>query len=180
MPDEHTHKRCRRCDVEKPASEFSTDTGNRDGLTSYCNACNVQVARDWYAANRDYALAYQRRKRRENRDLYRDRDRERWLRSPAVQITLAARETPCVDCGVQLPAEVMELDHVRGVKSFSLGGRVRSYDPALVEAEVAKCDVRCPNCHRMRHYRERKQIREERAVCVEAMKCEQMTFETPA
>lgn len=63
--------------------------------------------------------------------------------------------TPCVDCGVQLPPEVMELDHVRGDKSFGLtytALRWKTVDE--VRREIAKCEVRCPNCHRMRHYRE--------------------------
>ena len=53
-----------------------------------------------------------------------------------------------------MPPEVMELDHVRGEKSFGLSvGRLRLQPLDLIRAEIAKCDVRCPNCHRMRHYR---------------------------
>lgn len=76
------------------------------------------------------------------------------MKRPTVQAVLAAKDGPCVDCGVQLPAAVMELDHVRG-KSFALAqaavARRRLED---VLAEIAKCELRCPNCHRMRHYRE--------------------------
>jgi hypothetical protein len=73
----------------------------------------------------------------------------------------AARERPCADCGVQLPGPCMHLDHARGVKLFALGNA--SWVPipkgmtrdTMVAAEIAKCDVRCPNCHALRHYKER-------------------------
>jgi len=40
----------------------------------------------------------------------------------------------------------MQFDHVRGVKSFGIGGRVTSRVETLA-AEIAKCDVVCANCH---------------------------------
>ena len=59
---------------------------------------------------------------------------------------------PCVDCGIDDP-DVLEFDHVRGTKDFTIGdapaGRLER-----IQAEVAKCDVRCCNCHRKRHRRE--------------------------
>ena len=64
-----------------------------------------------------------------------------------------AKADPCVDCGLTLPPECMELDHVRGRKRFNLCvSAAKSYGPETIRAEIAKCDVRCPNCHRLRHY----------------------------
>lgn len=69
-------------------------------------------------------------------------------------VVRAARSKPCVDCGLQLPPECMELDHVRGEKLFRLNvTSAKSHSQAKIEAEIAKCDVRCPNCHRLRHFR---------------------------
>lgn len=66
----------------------------------------------------------------------------------------AARDAPCVDCGVQLPPSCMDLDHVRGIKSFVLTvTSAKDYSHANIAAEIAKCDVRCPNCHRLRHHK---------------------------
>jgi 5-methylcytosine-specific restriction endonuclease McrA len=45
-------KVCRRCGVERPASEFGRWTGSRDGLKPRCNACR----RADYARNREQIL----------------------------------------------------------------------------------------------------------------------------
>ena len=55
---------------------------------------------------------------------------------------------PCVDCGVT-DLVVLEFDHVRGVKVGDVSALVTSgYPWTKIEAEIAKCDVRCANCHR--------------------------------
>lgn len=58
---------------------------------------------------------------------------------------------PCVDCGYENPL-ALEFDHVRGKKSFEISLGIQSGVPlpALME-EMQKCDVRCANCHRLRH-----------------------------
>lgn len=56
----------------------------------------------------------------------------------------------CIDCGESDPV-VFEFDHVRGTKHKAIS-RLRcnaSWDTILVE--LAKCDIRCANCHRRRH-----------------------------
>jgi hypothetical protein len=47
----------------------------------------------------------------------------------------------------------MDLDHVRGTKKLALSMAVqRAYAITLadVRAEIAKCEVVCANCHRLR------------------------------
>lgn len=65
----------------------------------------------------------------------------------------AAKNRPCADCGGRFPTCVMDLDHVRGQKEFKVSEAVqRAYGTNLarVRAEIAKCDVVCANCHRIR------------------------------
>lgn len=62
---------------------------------------------------------------------------------------------PCVDCAEADPV-VLDFDHVRGEKSFSISAannRLCSIDRLL--AEIAKCEIRCSNCHRRKTHRER-------------------------
>jgi hypothetical protein len=53
------------------------------------------------------------------------------------------------DCGEGDPV-VLDFDHVRGEKLFSVskGLTDRSFDTLV--AEMAKCEVVCANCHRRR------------------------------
>lgn len=57
--------------------------------------------------------------------------------------------TPCLDCHKSFVPCQMEFDHVRGVKSKNVSQLVgRPW--AEIEAEMAKCDLVCANCHRVR------------------------------
>lgn len=55
---------------------------------------------------------------------------------------------PCIDCG-EPDIVVLDFDHVRGEKLHNVSDMIRR-GAALqrIEAEIAKCDVRCANCHR--------------------------------
>lgn len=99
---------------------------------------------------------------------HRIKDRERAKRGTAKRrakiraLIYEARDRPCVDCGIELPPACMELDHVRGEKKLNLSvgwccsGRAGRYFPiSEVVEEIEKCEPRCPNCHRLRHYYER-------------------------
>jgi len=60
-------------------------------------------------------------------------------------------EHPCIDCGEADPI-VLEFDHMRGEKSFSISeGARRTRSLKSLRAELRKCDVRCIGCHRKRH-----------------------------
>lgn len=54
---------------------------------------------------------------------------------------------PCVDCG-EVDPEVLTFDHVRGQKSANVS-RLASQGKNIkvIKEEIAKCDVRCCNCH---------------------------------
>lgn len=66
-------------------------------------------------------------------------------------ITNDLKRSPCVDCsGVFQPCQ-MDFDHVRGDKVANVGrlvARHASYQKIL--EEVAKCELVCANCHRIR------------------------------
>lgn len=63
-----------------------------------------------------------------------------------------AKNRPCQDCGVEYPSYVMDFDHRPDEdKSFNIGAMVSSRPSMeLFLAEIAKCDVVCSNCHRIR------------------------------
>lgn len=134
-PD-RTHKICGRCKQLKEVSEFSRIGGNRsDGLQAYCRECSNALARENYQENKEYyyRLAVERNKelRRRLREL---------------------KQVPCADCGQEFDPVCMDFDHLPQFKksmaiSYMLRHRM-SWDKIL--AEIAKCEVVCSNCHRLR------------------------------
>lgn len=59
----------------------------------------------------------------------------------------AQKDKPCADCGVKYPPYVMQFDHVRGKKSFTIGSVYYKKTMAQIIAEIKKCEVVCANCH---------------------------------
>lgn len=60
------------------------------------------------------------------------------------------KDQPCADCGIKYPTVCMDLDHRDpSTKLFMVSSSAMRSRAALV-AEVAKCDVVCSNCHRLR------------------------------
>lgn len=61
----------------------------------------------------------------------------------------------CVDCP-ESDSVVLDFDHVRGEKKKSVSDLVATgYSLTAIDDEIAKCEVRCANCHRRRHARMR-------------------------
>ena len=76
-------------------------------------------------------------------------------RQRTKQKLVAAHGGVCVDCGFTGPSFMYEFDHRDpSTKEFGIGdGQSRSYARQL--AESMKCDLVCPNCHRMRTHMQR-------------------------
>lgn len=63
----------------------------------------------------------------------------------------ARKDVPCMDCGFKFPHFVMDFDHVRGEKVMCVGRMaISAFTMEKIEMEIAKCDVVCSNCHRIR------------------------------
>jgi hypothetical protein len=91
-----------------------------------------------------------------NKEMWREK-RKRYENRIRASI-LAAKDKPCMDCGGRWPALVMEFDHREGeVKLFNIGNwyNQRRVGAKKLWAEIAKCDVVCPTCHRLRTFRRR-------------------------
>jgi hypothetical protein len=63
-------------------------------------------------------------------------------------------ENPCVDCGEADP-NLLDFDHIDpSTKVLAVAELIRQGREADVRIEVAKCEIRCANCHRRRTARE--------------------------
>jgi Zn finger protein HypA/HybF involved in hydrogenase expression len=58
----------------------------------------------------------------------------------------------CKDCGIDYPSYVLDFDHLpQFEKSFPLSSSgVKNRSIESINAEIAKCEIVCSNCHRHR------------------------------
>jgi len=137
-----TMRRCSMCRLMKPLSEFPIKDRARGLRRSYCWDCCRAYSRAHYQRNRE---AYLERTRNRHR---RDRDE---CRRVAYEYLLAH---PCVDCGEADPV-VLDFDHRdRTTKVAEVAWFIRRGDVNALRLEIAKCDVRCANCHRQKTARQ--------------------------
>ena len=98
------------------------------------------------SSQHDANVAYYARNRRSESDRIRSRQASTlaWLR--------VLRRVPCGDCGAVLAPHQMDFDHRDPtLKAFRVTeGRAMLMARTRLLAEVAKCDVVCANCHRVR------------------------------
>ena len=107
-------------------------------------------------ADPEKARACSRAHYRRNKPAYKARARAHTVaQRPLLRQTIwkYLEEHPCVDCGESDP-RVLEFDHRDdSEKSFNVADALRKVcSVARLMAEIAKCDVRCANCHRRRTY----------------------------
>ena len=110
-----------------------------------CLAANTKVS-----AKRDEAsrVVYMAAYAKENKDRIAAYNRDR--RDNRQLLIDQMKAVPCADCGGTFPPVCMDFDHLDGsAKDFNIGS---STTTALrkVLAEIAKCEVVCANCHRLR------------------------------
>lgn len=94
--------------------------------------------------------AYQQQHYLDNKDKYQGRIKMK--RSLFKKILIEIKEhTPCMDCGIDYHYYVMDFDHRPGVdKKFELSDFKNISSVLKLWEEMAKCDLVCANCHRIR------------------------------
>ena len=130
--------RCRKCGQDKADLAFAWRWRARGVRQPVCRACRKVENAQWYARHGAAHRANIRRHTAAARS-----------RARAYIASLLAA-TACVDCGERDPL-VLEFDHVRGRKYKDVSKLVaEGYGLTAIQNEIAKCDVRCANCHRRR------------------------------
>jgi transposase-like protein len=136
-------RRCSRCVHFLPLELF-----NRlgDGHQWYCRSCFAAYFRARGQLHRDQSRTAK-------------RARQRKLRAHVLAFL---RDHPCVDCGERDPV-VLEFDHV-GEKVAEVSALISATATvAIIDAEIARCEVVCANCHRRRTARRGRWRRADRA-----------------
>ena len=130
--------KCPRCNTDKPLDDFGKDRSRPNGHQCYCKPCAVAVQMAHLARHPEQVEKNRKRKFDRNVDLMR-------------KFNLLKAERGCYDCGGFFPPEAMDWDHRPGtVKSFDVSDSMGSRSFDAIADEIAKCDLVCANCHRVR------------------------------
>ena len=138
-------KLCLDCGETKSHSEFNRHRAKPDGLQPRCRVCDNIRSRLYYDANR-----IKLRKQIQKSNQARRREVHRWMCE-------YLQTHPCMDCGIK-DIRVLEFDHLDD-KLENVSNLLDSL--VKLKAEIAKCEVVCANCHKIRtdsrgdHYRTR-------------------------
>ena len=62
----------------------------------------------------------------------------------------------CEDCGYDENADALQFDHARGNKKYTMSSLAMILGAPTFVTELAKCDVRCANCHAIKTAQRRK------------------------
>lgn len=141
---------CTQCGKRKPVEGFHADPIKRNGLKSHCKNCACRQSRRYYHAHRTQRLAYTRTYHQTHPDKVQSIGARQRRRN--YELVRGVKDKPCADCGISFIPFVMDLDHVRGRKLFALGA-IGTRSITAIQKEIAKCDVVCSNCHRLRTWR---------------------------
>lgn len=117
-------RECIECRSTLPLDEFYKNPGSLDGRLRRCKPC----VRNRYAAGRA------------------ERQKQLLAYIQAVKV-----QRGCADCGYRENAVALDFDHLPGFqKEHKLASMAAGSTKAKIDAEIAKCDVVCANCHRIR------------------------------
>lgn len=127
-----TDKCCPKCGDADPPSGFHP-------TNNYCRSCGHKATRAWEKRNPDKVRAQK------------SRQAKRRLALGRAWVLNYLKSHPCVDCG-EADVVLLEFDHRDpATKRWNINRMLRNrFTVHQLAREVAKCDVRCANCHRRR------------------------------
>ena len=142
-------KICKNCVKTLPTTAFYASGHKRkDGtqaLMAICSACFQAKAQERLRdpEKRAKYIAYQRQYQKSWGRKHRT-ERFAWIDE--------VKSKPCMDCGGSFPPECMDFDHRDPkTKLFDVSrAAVSGSGLESVKEEIAKCDLVCANCHRIR------------------------------
>lgn len=129
-------KQCSKCKNHKPLTSFSKDKTSKNGLRSSCQDCHKQ----YYYKDKVAIL------KKQKLWLVDIRQNNKQKKKEYLELH------PCIDCG-NPDIRVLEFDHLRDKKCDVAEMLNKSFKWGTILIEIEKCEVRCANCHRIKHYK---------------------------
>ena len=125
--------------------------GNPCTTNGRCSDCRAIYQKEWYQSHKEEHRERAKKSNKKRRDEF------------AIFIREYKSKTPCVDCGHIFHFAAVDFDHVTGTKKFEISRGAWLSSDQLLE-EMAKCVLRCANCHRIKTYNNRLIAQMDRAM----------------
>lgn len=132
-------KLCSKCKNKKPNSSFGWKDKNRRKLHYVCRDCHADYRREHYLKHKKKYIA--------KAKIWNGRQKQILYK---FLLDYFAKHY-CVDCG-ERDIRVLEFDHTRDKKMNVTVMVKRCYSLSVLQKEIAKCEVRCANCHRKKSF----------------------------
>ena len=135
---------CLRCNEAKTPEEFSS---RGTSLDVWCKDCRAlykveNASRDAYRRTYNQENSVEVQERRKTFNSRRQQEVRAWIDE--------LKSEPCTDCRQTFDPVCMDFDHL-GDKKFTIGKVLSTgISRQALEAEIAKCELVCANCHRLR------------------------------
>lgn len=123
-----TRKTCKVCKEEKEISFFTKSH-------STCKKCRAMKNRLYRKNHPGYEAECSRKKR-----------------FPKIAYISLLKNKPCLDCHVLYPICCMDFDHISDKKCSIARMISGGFNMTVLKEEIAKCELVCSNCHRIRTY----------------------------
>ena len=151
--------RCKTCYARLYRAVIQSESSRTKG---------IEYRKEYRKLNRERINKYWQNKRSKARAAVRKHEllygRKKYARSPEyiAQVKEQQRlineykmEHGCVDCGYSKHPYALDFDHLRD-KKYNIGSLARSRcSPETLWSEIAKCEIRCANCHRIKTHERR-------------------------
>lgn len=135
-------KICSGCKQSKSLNAFAKKAASRYGRQARCRECHSKYTRKHYQENKEF---YKNKAKRNDAKYI----------ARAQKIIDSYRRKPCTDCKLTYPLCVMEFDHVSDDKLYNVSD-MKVYSIKTLMREIAKCEIVCANCHRIRTHSRRR------------------------
>lgn len=129
-------KKCNKCGFTKNSSEFTKrQMKTMVGLSPWCGDCTRAYAKSQHKTTHKKKV-----------------EKKNEMRSFIDTL----KDVPCMDCKEKYHHVVMDFDHIkeRGQKEWVISQSMHCSKETLLN-EIAKCDIVCSNCHRIRTFNRR-------------------------
>jgi hypothetical protein len=127
-------KICSIC--KQPNKKFNKNARRKDGLQTICQDCSQKRSKRYYQDNKEH-----------HRKIVTKRNRMIKAKNQKLLCEYLSSH-PCVDCE-ERNIVVLDFDHLRD-KCFNISTMIDGHSWEKILDEIAKCEVVCANCHRIR------------------------------